>query len=83
MRLWRGYAHVIDSLFTTFLGEAKGGRLAVFPPIIRERLTDESDQEAVIRVVADFIASMTEQHALEMYQRMAGISFGSFLKTIV
>jgi dGTPase len=79
----RGYARVIESLFSTFFDEAKDGHLAVFPPIIRERLTDESDKEAVIRVVADFIASMTEQHALEMYQRLTGISFGSFLKTIV
>jgi dGTPase len=79
----QGYARVIESLFSTFFDAAKDGHLAIFPPIIRERLTAESDKEVVTRVVADFIASMTEQHALEMYQRLTGISFGSFLKTLV
>lgn len=79
----RGYACVIELLFKTFFNEAKYGHLAVFPPSIRERLARKSNKEEVIRVVTDFIASMTEQHALEMYQRLTGISFGSFLKTIV
>lgn len=77
----RGYKLAINSLFDTFLEAILENKLAVFPLAIRERL--EVDHDEPVRIVADFIASMTEQQAIEMFQRFKGISFGSFLKGII
>jgi dGTPase len=77
-----GYRKVIRDMFEIFLQATKTQRdWVMFPIGVREQLDRAKEQPP--RIVADFIASMTEQQALEMYQRIAGISFGSVLKSIV
>ena len=44
---------------------------------------DSSRPDRCARVVADFIAGMTETQAMEMYQRLTGHSLGSFENRIV
>jgi dGTP triphosphohydrolase len=36
-----------------------------------------------VRAIVDLIAGMTEQQAIQMYQRLAGISLGSVLVSFV
>jgi dGTPase len=77
-----GYRRVVRELFAVFLEATKTSRdWVMFPIGVREQL--ESGKDKPLRIVADFIATMTEQQALEMYQRIAGISFGSVLKSVV
>jgi dGTPase len=77
-----GYRKVIRDLFAVFLRATKEQRdRVIFPIGVREQL--ERAKEEPLRIVTDFIASLTEQQALEMYQRIAGISFGSMLKNVV
>ena len=80
-----GFRRVIQRLFEIFVAAAADEKeWAVFPPRVRSLLKEgENAKLQNIRLVADFIASMTEQEALEMYQRLEGISFGSLLKNIV
>jgi dGTPase len=80
-----GYRHVIRELFRIFLAAAeKKNDWVMFPQRVQEQLSRVEDSaRSLARVVSDFISSMTEQQALEMYQRIAGISFGSVLKSIV
>ena len=77
-----GYRKVISDLFKALLAAIKEGNWALFPPGVFELIADTSDSAENVRIVADFIASMSEPQALELYQRLMGISIGSFLKTI-
>lgn len=77
-----GYRKVIKELFEALFAAIKEGNWAVFPPGASELIRDTSDSPENVRIVADFIASMSEPQALELYQRLMGISIGSFLKTI-
>ena len=45
------------------------------------RIEDEGEdkEQERTRIVVDLIASMTEQQALKMYQRLIGVSLGSVL----
>jgi dGTPase len=77
-----GYRKVIKELFEALLAAIKEGNWALFPPSVSELIRDTSDSAENVRIVADFIASMSEPQALELYQRLMGISIGSFLKSI-
>lgn len=72
-----------QGLFNSLLDAIADGNWAVFPPGERELITEASRSAENVRTVADFIASMSEPQALELYQRLMGISMGSFLKNIV
>ena len=77
-----GYRKVIKGLFDALLDAIKEGNWALFPPSVSELIRDTSKSPENVRIVADFIASMSEPQALELYQRLMGISIGSFLKSI-
>ena len=70
--------------FAVFVEAAKTSRdWGMFPVGVREQLEGVEQEGLQVRIVADFIASMTEQQALEMFHCIGGISFGSVLKSIV
>lgn len=84
-----GYRRIIETLFNALLDSAKGDGY-LMPQLRREELEQakkaiapgpvDANPEPVVRVVVDYIASMSEQEALALYQRLEGISFGSFLR---
>jgi dGTP triphosphohydrolase len=70
--------------------EAAGRRdWALFPPQFQEEANEELRQEGEIaparraRLVADTIASLTDQQALGLYQRWTGLSQGPVLGPLV
>jgi len=80
-----GIRRVIEYLFEAFMNAADSPRRwTMFPAGYREELHrieqcgTEMEIERV-RTVIDLIASMTEQQALKMYQRLTGVSLGSVL----
>ena len=78
-----GYRIVIKGLFDSLLTAIADGNWAVFPPGISQLIIDNKKTGQNVRTVADFIASMSEPQASELYQRLMGISVGSFLKNVV
>jgi dGTPase len=78
-----GYKIVIKGLFDSLLAAINDENWAVFPPGMSELITDNDTTGQNVRTVADFIASMSEPQAVELYQRLMGISMGSFLKNVV
>lgn len=79
-----GQRQVIRSLFT-LLSEAcqTDDDLHVFSPFFQERLTTTTTYEEKLRIVADFIASMSEGQAIESFHRLSGLAFGSSMDRIV
>ncbi len=75
----RGQKLVIETLFDIFQEEAlrSGDNFKLFPLRYREELQKTEETEERIRVVVDFVSSMTEQQAVKMYHRLAGVSLGS------
>lgn len=83
-----GQKQVIKELFDVFMNAANSNgnsktNWTMFPVGYREELektegVDNAEKERT-RIVADLIASMTEQQALKMYQRLTGVSLGSVL----
>jgi dGTPase len=58
--------------------EAKKERYVLFPREMREELASrESDQSATLRMVCDYLASMTEGQALQLYSRLFDPTGGS------
>ncbi|WP_199241176.1 MULTISPECIES: deoxyguanosinetriphosphate triphosphohydrolase family protein [unclassified Halorubrum] len=83
----KGQIQVIDELFELLYDEAAPKSVdtsAILEPY-RERLndTDEDDDTARARIVADMISNMTETQAIEMYERMSGARPGSLQDTIM
>lgn len=80
-----GQRRVIRELFEVFMEAASSTkRWVMFPASYVEELgrieREGQDKEAQrARLVVDFIASMTEQQALRMHQRITGASLGSVL----
>lgn len=76
-----GQRRVIRELFRIFKGAAKDGHSGVnwgvLPKNYQEELEQVRDNRGRVRIVADIIASMTEQQALKMHQRLTGVSPGS------
>lgn len=83
-----GQKRVIRELFEVFMDASSPNSSSktnwtMFPVEYREELEkteglDNAEKERT-RIVADLIASMTEQQALKMYQRLTGVSLGSVL----
>jgi dGTPase len=79
-----GQRRVIRELFTVFMEAAHSDAWTMFPPRYEEELRQieqegtDKDREKT-RMVVDLIASMTEQQALKMHQRLVGTSLGSIL----
>jgi dGTPase len=78
-----GQRHVVRRLFEIYCNEAHSPvhperrGYQIFPEYYRELLRAAPDDDMRTRLVIDLIASMTEQQALEMFQRLTGVSLGS------
>jgi dGTPase len=84
-----GQRKVIRTLFEIYLDSAVKGAWILFPPQFREeaesvlREVGDVTPARCARLVADTIASMTDQQALRLYHRLTGLSQGSVLDPIV
>lgn len=78
-----GLRRVIGDLFRIFREQAMNDDLSVFPSSSRMQIEEARDRggdtakHEVTRIVADLIASMTEQQALRIHQKLTGIAPGS------
>jgi dGTP triphosphohydrolase len=59
--------------------------LQVFPPLYQERIgqIDAEDIRSIKRTIADLIASMAEQQAIDTFAKLTGQSQGSVTEPIV
>ncbi len=80
-----GQRMIIQTLFQIFHDAATSGKYDMFPHAFRDAVKEakESDSKLVTRTVADLISGMTERQAVEMYQRLTGVSLGSVLDSIL
>ena len=88
-----GYANLIEGLFDQLLlaasgksdGKRKGQRQnsRIFPESYRNALEKDDSDENIYRLIADFIASLTESQAVDLHHRLTGIAFGKSLDRIV
>jgi len=70
-----GHERIIETLFNTFLGELEAGRYDIFPRLQRDILAKlDGGTGARVRAIIDYIAGMTEMHALEHYAMLTGTS---------
>jgi dGTP triphosphohydrolase len=80
-----GQRSLVRSLFAILCDAASSkGDWHVFPEIYQEALElVHPEQDQVLRIVADVIASMTEPQLIGLHQRLTGSSLGSALDPIV
>ena len=84
-----GQRNIIRKLFDVFLDSAESWQLNMFPPGEQELLeplmrdSSRAAKEHRIRIVTDFIASMTEQQAIDLYKRVSGTSLGTVMNAII
>lgn len=84
-----GQRKIIRTLFEIFYQAARDRKWVLFPPQFREEAEEvlktlgHISPAGCARLVADTIASMTDQQALRLYQRLTGQSQGSVLDPIV
>lgn len=88
-----GYASLIEELFNRLevaalgtqeqsrRGERKNPR--IFPEYFSAQIQEDTSDDDVYRLIADFIASLTESQAIDLHHRLTGISFGKSLDQIV
>ncbi len=82
-----GQTSIIRSLFSAFYKAATSKSHPnpdLFPISIRELLPSlppksEDEQKQIVRLILDFISSLTEEQAVSMCHRMTGIALGSSL----
>ena len=79
----RGQRTIISTLLDVFCTEASKGNFSVFPFSSRECFQKAATEKEITRAIVDLIASMTEQQALAMYQRLTGVSLGSVFQPIL
>jgi dGTPase len=77
--LQRGQREVIRGLFNCYAEAVETGDLRIFPAAYRERIDQAATEPAKTRAIVDLIAGLTEQAALEIYQRVRGMRTGSLL----
>lgn len=94
-----GHRYVIRTLVSEFVGKAlKSENWYSFPPHFQDQLREvdegsspdllgstdpDTRKTAKARIAVDYIASMTEDQAIDMYRRIRGVSLGSALDPIV
>jgi dGTPase len=79
----QGHRTIVRGLFQILKEAAEAGRSTIFPVSAREPLARTNSEDDRLRSIVDLIAGMTEQQALQMYQRLAGISLGSVLVNFI
>ena len=73
-----GERSIIRGLFEIFDKATRTRELTIFPFAFREQIEKAiEDSGHSTRVIADLVASMTEQQAVRMYHRLVGASLGS------
>jgi dGTPase len=80
----KGQANLIASLWDWYREASDDkGDSRLLPPAYRARLLDARKEKqpdiAIIRLVTDLVAGMTENSAIELYRRMTGMTSGSIL----
>jgi dGTPase len=69
---------MIDRLFEWYYdATALGGDARLLPPTYQERLSPDATPADRMRLVADLIASLSEQAAIELHRRLGGTGPGS------
>ncbi len=73
-----GQRLMIDRLFEWYYdATALGGDTRLLPPTYQERLSPDATSADRMRLVADLIASLSEQAAIELHRRLGGTGPGS------
>jgi dGTPase len=73
-----GQRLMIDRLFEWYYqATAPGGDARLLPPAYQERLSPGASSADRMRLVADLIASLSEQAAVELHRRLGGTGSGS------
>lgn len=76
-----GQRSLIRALFGTLREAASSAHdVHIFPPFYRAMLDVAADEPDRLRVVADYIASMSEGQVIEIHDRLTGQSMGSGLE---
>lgn len=70
-----GQQSIIKTLFSTLLGAAHTkAEWKLFPSALQERLAANSSDQALVRTVTDYIASMTEKEAKRQFHTLTGVA---------
>ncbi len=77
-----GQKRIIRELFQVFLTEGKAGNFAVFPARLRY-IWEDNKEEKPARLAADCVASLTENEAYRLHNRLTGVESGLILDPIV
>lgn len=77
--LQEGQRKIIRTLFSGYREAVKAGEFRLFPPGYVERLEVAETDAARVRAVIDLIAGLTESAAIQIYQRLSGVSTGALL----
>jgi dGTP triphosphohydrolase len=76
-----GQRSLIRALFGTLREASNSSQdVHIFPPFYREMLGIAASDADRLRVVADYIASMSEGEVIEIHQRLNGQTLGSGLE---
>ena len=78
-----GFRRIIREIYDIFFEEACSSRWQIFPVGTREALQEASNSKSspgLVRVVADYVASLTEQQAIGIHHRLVGTAAGSALR---
>jgi dGTPase len=80
-----GQRKLIRKLFEIYFdAPTKSKNLGIFPPYYRDAIeASGKDKKAIRRTVVDLIAGMTEVQALEVHNRLIGVSLGSGLEDLL
>ncbi|MGC4107944.1 MAG: dNTP triphosphohydrolase [Thermomicrobiales bacterium] len=84
-----GHTQLIRSLFRVLAdaaseAKAPGEVSRIFPPFYQDMIREgDFADDVIVRCVADYIASMTEQQVIALHHRLTGIALGADLDPIV
>jgi dGTPase len=77
-----GQARIIRQLFSVYATALPRGDVHLFPPRMQEeveqQLAEDAEGAPATRLIADAIASMTEEEAVSMHRKLTGADLGSF-----
>ncbi len=74
-----GHREIIRNLFLYYLDLANDkSKWPLFPPMYRELLEDPDRNYSEIRIVADLIAGMGEQQAIDAYRSVTNVSWSMY-----
>jgi dGTPase len=82
-----GQKRIIKFLVEAFLNAAKEKEWSLFPMYVRERALQrkqeiDNNPAERVRLIADVVSSLTENQAIDIYQRLSGQRLGTILGRI-